>query len=42
MLQGGHCRDPKIHDDMEIELVDLQGLAKEDRMEYGRSRHDES
>ena len=42
VLSGGHCKDLEIHDDMETELVNLQGPAKKDGMEYGRSSHDES
>lgn len=42
VLLGGHCRDPEVHDDMDAKLVNLQGPAKEDGMEYGRSSHDES
>ena len=42
VLSRGHCRDLEVHDDMEAELVNFQGLAEEDGMEYGRSSHDES
>ena len=42
VLQGRHNRDPKIHDDIGAELVNLQGLAEKDGMEYGRSGHDKS
>ena len=42
VLPGGHCRDPEVHDDMEAELVNFQGPAEEDGMEYDRSSHDES
>lgn len=42
MLQGRCGGDLEVHDDMETGLEDLQGFAKEDRMEYGGSCHNES
>lgn len=42
VLQEGHSGDTKIHDNMEAELVNLQGPVEEDGMKYGRSDHDES
>lgn len=42
MLQGRYGGNTEIHDNMETEVEELEGIIEDDRMEYGGSCHDES